>query len=141
MENNTIFREIGSTCPFCGNPVCIIEGMVYEYTLNEYNGCPDNLLSEEYKVAGYCPNCHNQVFVVPEHGRYKVYPFPVMDNIDKYNRILGKEDEPTRISLLGDDYMTDIDNNPFTNVVNTLTEDREKLIEELASENIELTFF
>lgn len=131
-EQTNVFHRIGSTCPFCGNTVCIVEGMVYEYSMSKH-GYPDNLLTEEYKVVGYCPSCHNPVYVLPDHGKYLVYPYPVIDEIEKYNAVLGKPTNQTRVSLLGQNYMTDIDNNPFTNVVNALADEMDQAIDDWSS--------
>lgn len=69
-----LFRRINGRCPYCEGEVNIVEGMVFDYILDE-DGIPKYLNSEEYKVAGYCRNCKRALYVLPNTcGGYNVYP-------------------------------------------------------------------
>jgi hypothetical protein len=71
---NSLFRNLDGRCPECNGPVNIVEGMVYDYTLDR-EGLPNFLNSESYKVAGYCEKCKKCLFVAPNsNGGYTVYP-------------------------------------------------------------------
>jgi hypothetical protein len=44
---NSLFRNLDGRCPECNGPVNIVEGMVYDYTLDR-EGLPNFLNSESY---------------------------------------------------------------------------------------------
>ena len=104
-----VFQPLSGNCPKCGNLVNIIEAMVYEYSLDA-NGDPFMLESENYKVAGFCKNCGEAMFVMPnENGGYTVYPPDV--NVAR----LMQRDKHQRSSALGMKLL-DKEHNPFVNV-------------------------
>lgn len=108
-----LFVNLGGCCPYCGNKVNVIEGMVFEYNLNK-SGYPEYLESEHYKVACYCKHCCIQLFALPNNnGGYTVYPNNPMDILMKLDSFKAK-----RISLIGDGILssTDAEINPFINV-------------------------
>lgn len=108
-----LFNNLGGCCPYCGNKVNVIEGMVFEYNLDK-NGCPEYLDSEHYKVTCYCKHCCKQLFALPNNnGGYTVYPNNPMDILMKFDSFNAK-----RISLIGNGILssTDAEINPFINV-------------------------
>ena len=110
---NKLFQPLNGNCPYCGGIVNIVEGMVYDYTLDK-EGLPSFLNSEQYRVAAYCTTCKKCLFVAPNNaGGYTVYPdnnaIPMMIHsvyTDKHHRssALG-------IKLL------ECEDNPFTNIL------------------------
>ena len=48
--SNSLFQKLNGQCPYCYGTVNIVEGMVYDYTLDK-DGIPAYLNSEEYRVA------------------------------------------------------------------------------------------
>lgn len=124
-----LFTELSGCCPFCGGVVNVIEGMVYDYTLDEY-GYPKYLNEENYKVTGYCKRCSKQLYVLPNSMEgYTVYPVNTMHAIMELD-LMGLN---TRISVLGNKILSSNDDsiNPF---VNTRTSyDEEKTILEVES--------
>ena len=108
MKN--LFNEIGGCCPFCGNKTNVVEGAVYEYSLNE-QGIPEYLDAEQYKIACYCKHCQKQLFILPNsNGGYKVYPTDPL-----FVPYMNAEIKRPRISAIGNMLMVDNKNNPFIN--------------------------
>ena len=108
---SNVFRKLDGRCPTCNGPVNIVEGMVYDYTLDR-EGLPNFLNTESYKVAGYCEKCKKSLFVAPNNkGGYTVYP----DNpaIPDLIMSLGKYG---RSSVLGIKLL-ESEENPFWNIV------------------------
>lgn len=69
-----LFRQVGGYCPYCGGKVNIIEGMVFDYTINE-SGYPELSNEEQYKVTAYCLNCNRQLIAFPNGmNEYSIYP-------------------------------------------------------------------
>lgn len=102
-----LFAFLGSTCPYCNGEVSIVEGMVYEYTLDKC-GIPNSLESEQYRVAGYCKNCEKELFIIPNiRGGYSTLPLT-----SESRMLLMSKIESKRISLLGNKLMK-ADDNPF----------------------------
>ena len=90
-----LFTELNGRCPFCGGEINIIEGDVFEYTLDEM-GIPKYLNSEEYRLTGYCKRCRRQMFPLPNgNGTYTVYPYNPMPTINAYSSYV-----PKRISII-----------------------------------------
>lgn len=117
-----LFNKIGGCCPFCGNKVNIVEGMVYNYNLNE-DGTPEYLMSEEYKIGCYCKYCCKQLYAVPnsKYG-YSVYPYdPMSTSYASYDDFR----KDSRFSILGN--MLIDDENPF---INTTKDDNDAPWEE-----------
>lgn len=111
-----LFQELNGCCPYCGKEVNIIEGMVYDYTLDK-DGNPNFLNSEEYRVAGYCKTCSRCLYVAPNNrGGYTVYPdnnaIPIM-----LHNVYSSLDIQQRTSALGI-RLLESDSNPFTNIDN-----------------------
>lgn len=72
--SNSLFQKLNGQCPYCHGVVNIVEGMVYDYTLDK-DGIPTYLNSEEYRVAAYCKRCERCLYVAPNaNGGYTVYP-------------------------------------------------------------------
>ena len=120
------FTELNGRCPFCGGEITIIEGDVFEYTLDEM-GIPEYLNSEEYRLTGYCKRCRRQVFPLPNgNGTYTVYPYNPMPTINAYSSYV-----PKRISIISDKVLgsTDENINPFINVRASLENDDNENIE------------
>lgn len=108
-----LFNNLGGCCPYCGNKVNVIEGMVFEYNLNK-DGYPEYLDSEHYKITCYCKHCCVQLFALPNNnGGYTVYPDNPMDILMKLDSFNAK-----RISVIGNNILssTDAQVNPFVNV-------------------------
>lgn len=115
-----LFTELNGRCPFCGGEINIIEGDVFEYTLDE-TGFPQYLNSEEYRLTGYCKRCKRQMFPLPNgNGTYTVYPYNPMPAINAYNSYV-----PKRISIISDKVLSSTDENinPFINVRASLEND------------------
>lgn len=112
MKN--LFQILDGRCPYCGNIVNIVEGMVYDYTL-DIHGNPYRLNSEQYKVAAYCKRCEKCLYVAPnEAGGYTVYPdnpaIPAM-----LHALYNSSDVPKRSSALGI-RLLEREDNPFVNL-------------------------
>lgn len=121
-----LFTELNGRCPFCGGEINIIEGDVFEYTLDEI-GFPQYLNSEEYRLTGYCKRCRRQMFPLPNgNGTYTVYPYNPMPTINAYNSYV-----PKRISIISDKVLSSTDENinPFINVRASLENDDGENIE------------
>ena len=119
-----LFTELNGRCPFCGGEINIIEGDVFEYTLDEI-GFPQYLNSEEYRLTGYCKRCKRQMFPLPNgNGTYTVYPYNPMRTINAYNSYV-----PKRISIISDKVLSSTDENinPFINVRASLKDDDENI--------------
>ena len=119
-----LFTELNGRCPFCGGEINIIEGDVFEYTLDEI-GFPQYLNSEEYRLTGYCKRCKRQMFPLPNgNGTYTVYPYNPMPTINAYNSYV-----PKRISIISDKVLSSTDENinPFINVRASLKDDDENI--------------
>lgn len=129
---DTLYTQLNGCCPFCGNNVNIVEGMVYEYELDN-NGYPNYLDAEHYKVACYCKHCNRQLYAFPNNkGGYTIYPLNPMYTIHEFNAVL-----PTRISIISNKILSSTDEgiNPFINVIKSnLSENEEyddkKILEE-----------
>ena len=121
-----LFTELNGRCPFCGGEINIIEGDVFEYTLDEI-GFPQYLNSEEYRLTGYCKRCRRQMFPLPNsNGTYTVYPYNPMPTINAYSSYV-----PKRISIISDKVLSSTDKNinPFINVRASLENDDGENIE------------
>lgn len=106
----SLFVFLGSTCPYCNGPVNIVEGMVYEYTLDTA-GTPNRLESEQYKVAGYCRACEKELIIIPNiRGGYSALPITSESRMLLMDKIHSK-----RVSLLGNK-LIEAEDNPFTNI-------------------------
>lgn len=113
-----LFQELNGCCPHCGREVNIVEGMVYDYTLNK-DGVPNYLNSEEYRVAAYCKNCNTPLIALPNtNGGYTIYPINigVMNQIKSLHDIFGVPTKTSRSSALGIRLLESEEINPFTNV-------------------------
>lgn len=128
-----LFNEVNGCCPFCGNKVNIIEGMIFEYNLNK-EGYPENLISERYKVTAYCKYCNRQLFAYPNGSSgYNVYPYDPGFILEKLNTIY--KDSVPRISITANKILesTSTEINPFVNVRDYLESaegEKETILEE-----------
>ena len=112
-----LFQPLGGLCPHCGNPVNIVEGLVYDYTLDE-DGNPNMLNSESYKVAAFCKHCCEGLYVEPnDHGGYTVYPDfnAITSHISMLNSVFGDYTNLNRRSSALAVRLLESDNNPFVN--------------------------
>lgn len=112
-----LFQEMNGCCPHCGKEVNIVEGMVYDYTLDS-DGTPKYLNSEQYKVAAYCKYCNSPLLAIPNtNGGYTVYPFDigVMGQIKSLYEIFGVPTKTQRSSALGIRLLETEETNPFVN--------------------------
>ena len=108
-----LFQKLDGSCPYCGGIVNIVEGLVYEYTLDK-DGLPYFLNSEQYKVAAYCKHCDKCLYVLPNNaGGYTVYPDYI--DINTLVRSLDK-DEHHCLSALGNKFIESEDN-PFITIL------------------------
>lgn len=132
--NDTIYKQLNGCCPFCGNNVNIVEGMVYEYELND-DGYPNHLDAEHYKVGCYCKHCNRQLYVFPNNnGGYTIYPLNPLNSMYQFNNFSSSK----RLSIISNKILSSTDEgiNPFTNVVEynnsleDLSHEEEKEIEE-----------
>lgn len=113
--NDTIYKQLNGCCPFCGNTVNIIEGMVYEYELDK-DGYPNHLDAEHYKVGCYCDHCKRQLYVFPNNnGGYTIYPLNPLHAMNQFNAFSPS----TRLSIISNKILSSTDENinPFTNIV------------------------
>lgn len=112
MVAGNMFRPYNGSCPYCGGIVNIVEGMVYDYTINR-DGIPEFLHSENYRVAAYCMHCKKCLYVAPNsNGGYTVYPD------DKFVLAMFQDiykDNTKRSSALGIKLL-ESDGNPFVNL-------------------------
>ena len=68
-----LFQFLNGRCPVCGEPVGLIEGLVYEYMLGE-DGYPVKSGSQSYRAVGYCTKCNEERLVMPNaDGSYTVF--------------------------------------------------------------------
>lgn len=109
-----LFKYLGGCCPHCDGEVNIVEGMVFDYTLDK-DGNPKYLNSEEYKVAAYCKRCEKCLYVAPNgQGGYTVYPYDSAIPYMLYEANRGS-DKIKRSSLMGIKLL-ETDGNPFVNI-------------------------
>lgn len=111
---NKLFQPLNGACPHCNGTVNIIEGLVYDYTLDK-EGLPEFMNSEEYRVAAYCKRCEKCLFVAPNSvGGYTVYPdnnaIPMM-----LHQAYARDGRLGRSSILGIKLLEKEDN-PFINI-------------------------
>lgn len=113
VEKRELFQFLDGSCPYCRGEVGIIEGLVNEYTLGQ-DGIPNRILSESYKIVGYCDHCKKALLVLPNNGRYIVYPEGVAlsamqyGNVETHMRameieLLEKKDENPFVAQIDDD--------------------------------------
>ena len=112
MDN--LFKRLNGSCPYCGNQIGIVEGMVFDYDI-DYDGYPVYLNSESYRVAAYCNECNKCLFVTPnDKGGYTVYPDNPAIPPMLYN--IYKDKDFQRSSVFGMKLLESKDN-PFTNIM------------------------
>lgn len=108
-----LFQPLNGRCPVCGGQVGLVEGLVFDYTLDQ-KGFIGKSNSETYRAVGYCSNCKEERFVVPnDDGSYTVYhpdgkavPYLLKNTDIKRSSIFSKCSTMLETMHLGDD-------NPF----------------------------
>jgi len=107
---SNLFMHINGQCPYCNGPVNIVEGLVFDYTLDN-DGYPKILNTESYKVAGYCEKCAKELLIMPnDNGGYNAYP-----PISGVDLVFQSNINNKRMSIFGNRLMTSEDN-PFINI-------------------------
>jgi hypothetical protein len=119
-----LFREANGCCPFCGGEINLIEGMVFDYTLDK-DGYPNYLNEEHYRISAYCKNCCKQLFVLPNgNAGYYVYPVDINFVIEALEAVTHSN---YRLSIISDKILSssNSDLNPFTNIRQQIEEEKE----------------
>ena len=112
-----LFLHGSTTCPYCNGNINIVEGLVYDYSLDS-SGMPNNLHTESYKVIGYCKACSTPLIIIPNNeGGYTAYP--EMAGIDL---LISDVLRNKRSSIFGNKLL-EADNNPFINATESILED------------------
>jgi hypothetical protein len=106
-----LFLHGSHTCPYCGNNISIVEGLVYDYKLDS-DGLPSVLNSEYFKVAGFCESCNVPLIIIPnDEGGYTAYP--EIEGID----LLVKDTLRNKRSSVFANKLFKAEDNPFINVL------------------------